>query len=185
MHAPEVAPLCQSPPNPQGLTLLAWRRLLLLLRGRFSFVWDFIGVATGHVELVDVQRGLAEGGHGGVDAGVAIGGAAERGQVQRLAAGDDGDVEGQLPAAAGRRRLADGERRRRRELAVGSGGLGGLPVEQLVVLAVRKQQLQGPGGHGGERLSWPGDTGASPQAQREPSTPRPALGGTPAELGEQ
>lgn len=43
---------------------------LLLIR-------DLAGHGAGHVELVDVERGLTEGGHVGVHACIAVGGAAE------------------------------------------------------------------------------------------------------------
>lgn len=94
-----------------------------LLSPAFSFglsiIRDFTGHGAGHIQLVDVQAGLTEGGHGGVHAGVAIGGAVERSQVQGFAPGDDGDVEGEFAMAVGRGRLGDGERRRRGELAAG------------------------------------------------------------------
>lgn len=179
------------PADPQQLTLLARQRLLLLFWGCFSFVGDLVGVVTGHVQFVYVQGGLAEGSHGGVHACIAVGGAAQSGQVQRLPSCDDGDVEGELPPPAGGRGLGDGEGGRRGELAVGSGGLGGLAVQQLVVLAVCKEELQGPWRRDRERrdshLRCPrggGDPHRQPQqrrvsggiplgAARAPATPLP------------
>ena len=67
------------------LTLLAeGRGLFGLLGGSVTLVWDLVGKAAGHVELAGVQCGFAEGRHGRVHAGVAVGAAAERGQVQGL-----------------------------------------------------------------------------------------------------
>lgn len=75
-------------------TLLAEGRLVRLALGfGLPFVRDLAGHGAGHVELIDVQAGLAEGRHGGVHACIAVGRAAERGQVQGLAPCDDGDVE--------------------------------------------------------------------------------------------
>lgn len=106
------------------------------------FVWDFAGHCAGHVELVDVERGLTEGGHGGVHACIAVGRAAERSQVQGFAACDDGNVEGKFATAVGRRRLGDGEGRRGGELAAGTWRRGWLAVEEFVVLAAGKEKLQ-------------------------------------------
>lgn len=84
------------------LTLLAeGRGLFGFLGGSVTLVWDLVGKAAGHVELAGVQCGFAKGRHGRVHAGVAVGAAAECGQVQGLAACDDGDVQGELPPAAG------------------------------------------------------------------------------------
>lgn len=83
------------------LTLLIAGRLVWLVRFGFSFIWDLVGDRAGHIQLVDVQAGLAEWGHGRVHACIAIGGAAQGSQVQRLAPGDDGDVQGELPPAVG------------------------------------------------------------------------------------
>lgn len=78
------------------LTLLGHRSILHLVLLVLSLVWDLARNRTRHVQFVDVQGGLAEGGHGGVHACIAVGGAAEGGQVESFAPGDDGDVEGQL-----------------------------------------------------------------------------------------
>lgn len=137
-------------PTAWPLTLLAeHRRVFGLLRGRIALIWNLVGEAAGHIELAGVQCGLAEGRHGRVHAGVAIGVAAEGGQVQGLAAGDNGDVQGELPPAAWRRCLGDGQRWWRGELAGGTRGLGGVTVQKLVVLATGKQKLQRPVGRAG------------------------------------
>lgn len=134
-------------------TLLAEGRLVRLALGfGLALVRDLAGHGAGHVQLVDVQAGLAEGRHGGVHACIAVGGAAERGQVQGLAPRDDGDVERELAPAVGRRRLGDGEGRRRGELAAGARRRGRLAVEEFAVLAAGEEQLQGAaGGRGGRR----------------------------------
>lgn len=124
-------------------TLFAEGNLIGLVRLSLSLVGDLAGDGTGHIELVDVQSGLAKGWHGGVHACIAIGGTAEGGQIQSLPSGDDGDVEGQFAAPIGGRSLSDGQRWWGRELAAGTGWLGRLSVEELVVLAARKKQLQG------------------------------------------
>ncbi len=125
------------------LTLFAQRNLISLVRLAFALVRNLAGGGAGHVELVDVQRGLAERGHGRVHACIAIGGTAKGSQVQSLATGDDGDVEGQFAAAVGGRGLGDGQRGWGRKLAAGTGRLRWLSVEELVVLAAREKQLQG------------------------------------------
>lgn len=49
------------------LTLLVEDSLLsLAFRFRLSFVWYFAGHGARHIELVDIEGGLTEGGHGGV-----------------------------------------------------------------------------------------------------------------------
>lgn len=121
-------------------------RFLRLVRLALAFIRDLAGDGAGHVELVDVQRGLTEGRHGGVHACIAIGGAAQGRQVQRLASGDDGDVERELTPPVRRRRLGDGQGWWRGELAACPRGLGRLPVQKLVVLAAGEEQLQRPGG---------------------------------------
>lgn len=133
--------------------MLAEGRLIRFALGfGLALVRDLAGHGAGHVQLVDVQAGLAEGRHGGVHACIAVGGAAERGQVQSLAPRDDGDVERELAPAVGRGRLGDGEGRRRGELAAGARRRGRLAVEELAVLAAGEEQLQGAvGGEGGRR----------------------------------
>ena len=60
--------------------------LLCLVAFALALVRDLAAHGAGHVELVDVQRGLAEGRHGRVHACIAVGGgAAQGGQVQRFA----------------------------------------------------------------------------------------------------
>lgn len=87
----EDADPTKSQPDP---TLLAEGRLVRLALGfGLPFVGDLASHGAGHIELVDVQAGLAEGRHGGVHACIAVGRAAERGQVQGLAPCDDWDVE--------------------------------------------------------------------------------------------
>ena len=125
------------------LTLLVKGTLLSLAFGfGLSLVRDLAGHGAGHVQLVDVQGGLTEGGHGGVHACIAIGGAAERGQVQGFAPCNDGDVERELAAAVGRGRLGDGERRGGGELAAGTRRRGWLAVEEFVALAAGEEKLQ-------------------------------------------
>lgn len=99
--------------------LVEERLISLALSFGLSVVREFARHAAGHIELVDVQRGFTERGHG-VHACIAIGRAAEGCQVQRFAPGDDRDVEGQLATAVGRGRLGDGEGRRGGELAAGT-----------------------------------------------------------------
>lgn len=81
--------------NPAAvLTLLARGGLFsFALRFGISLIRDFAGHCAGHVELVNVKCGLAEGRHGCVHACIAIGRAAECCKVQGLAPSDDGDVE--------------------------------------------------------------------------------------------
>lgn len=125
------------------LTLLVEDRLVSLAFGfGFTLIWDFAGHGAGHVELVDVERGLTEGRHGGVHACIAIGRTAECSQVQGFAPCDDGDVERKLATAVGRGCLGDGERRRGGELAAGTRRRGWLAVEEFVVLAAGKEKLQ-------------------------------------------
>lgn len=132
------------------LTLLADDRLLSFALSSFGllFIRDLAGHGAGHVQLVDVQRGLIEGGHGGVHACVAVGRAAERGQVQGFPARDDGDVERELAPAVRRGRLGDGEGRRGGELAAGSRRGGRLAVQEFVVLTAGEEKLQGAAGEG-------------------------------------
>lgn len=131
-------------------TLLAEGRLVRLALGfGLPFVGDLAGHGAGHVELVDVQAGLAEGRHGGVHACIAVGRAAERGQVQGLAPCDDGDVERELAAAVGRGRLGDGEGRRGGELAAGARRRGRLAVQKFAVLAAGEEELQRTAGKRG------------------------------------
>lgn len=73
--------------------------------------------------------------------GVAVGGAPERSQFQRLAACDDGNVERQLPAADWGR-SADGQGRRRGELAAVTRRLGGISVQKFGVVAAGEQEFQ-------------------------------------------
>lgn len=81
-------------------TLLAEDGLFrLALDFALPLVRDLVGHGAGHVQLVDVQAGLAEGRHGGVHACIAVGGAAQRSQVQGFAPRDDGDVERELAPA--------------------------------------------------------------------------------------
>lgn len=123
----------------------------LALHFALPLVGDLAGHGAGHVQLVDVQAGLAEGRHGGVHACIAVGGAAERGQVQGLAPRDDGDVERELAAAVRRGRLGDGEGRRGGELAAGAWRRGRLAVEEFAVLAAGEEQLQGTAGRAAEK----------------------------------
>lgn len=102
--------------------------LLCLVCLALSLVRDLTGDGAGDIKLIDVQGGLAEGGHGGVHACIAVGGAAEGGQVQSLAPSDDGDVEGEFTAAVGGRCLGDGQGRGGGELTAGPGGFGRLPI---------------------------------------------------------
>lgn len=73
---------------------------------------------------------------------IAIGRAAECGQVQGFAPCDDGDVERKLATAVRRGRLGDGEGRRGGELAAGTRRRGWLTIEKFVVLAAGKEKLQ-------------------------------------------
>lgn len=125
------------------LTLFAQWNLISFLRFAFALIRNLAGDWAGHVELVNVQRCLAERGHGWVHACIAIGGTAKGSQVQSLPTGDDGDVEGQFAAAVGRRGLGDSQRGWGGELAAGTGRLRWLSIEELVVLAAREKQLQG------------------------------------------
>lgn len=109
----------------------------------FCLIWDFAGHCAGHVELVDVECGLTEGGH----ACIAVRRAAERSQVQGFTACDDGNVEGKFATAVRRGRLGDGEGRRGGELAAGTWRRGWLAVEEFVVLAACKEKLQRAGGY--------------------------------------
>lgn len=102
-------------------------------------IGDFAGHGARHIELVDVEGGLTEGRHGGVHACIAVGGAAECGQVQGFAPCDDGNVERKFATPVGRRRLGDGERRRGGELAAGTWRRGWLTVEEFVVLAAGEE----------------------------------------------
>jgi len=144
------------------LTLLVEDRLLPLALGfGLPLVGDLAGRgAAGQVKLVDVVGGLTEGRRGGVRAGVAVGGTHQRRQVQGgFAPRDDGDVERKLAPAVGRRRLADGERRRGGELAAGARRRGRLAEQEFVVLAAGEEKLQRTaeekrkGEHQEERLS--------------------------------
>lgn len=88
--------------NGSNLTLLVDDRLIgLAFSLGFSLIGDLAGHGAGHKQLVDVQSGFTEGGHGGVHARIAVWGAAERGQVQRFASRDNGNVERELAAAIG------------------------------------------------------------------------------------
>lgn len=81
-------------PLAAALTLLVEDSIFsFAFRFGLSLVRDFAGHRAGHVELVDVEGGLTEGGHGGVHACIAIWRAAESSQVQSFAPCDDGDVK--------------------------------------------------------------------------------------------
>lgn len=136
--------------NPAAvLTLLARGGLFsFALRFGISLIRDFAGHCAGHVELVNVKCGLAEGRHGCVHACIAIGRAAECCKVQGLAPSDDGDVEWKFASAVRRGILRDGKRRRRGELAAGTWRRGWLTVKEFVVLAAGKEELQRAAGNG-------------------------------------
>lgn len=125
-------------------TLLGHWSILHLVLPVLSLIRDLARDRTRHVQFVDVQSGFTEGGHGGVHACIAIGGAAEGGQVESFAPSDDGDVEGELAPAVGGWVFGDGERRGRGELSAGSGGGWRLSVQQFTVLTAGKEQLQRP-----------------------------------------
>lgn len=120
-------------------TLLGHWSILHLVLPVLSLIWDLACNWTWHVQFVDVQSGFTEGGHGGVHACIAIGGAAEGGQVESFAPSDDGDVEGELAPAVGGWVFGNGERRGWGELSAGSGGGWGLSVQQFTVLTAGKE----------------------------------------------
>lgn len=122
-------------------TLFAARGIFSPVSFGLALIRDLTGHTAGDVQLADIQRGLAEGRDGGEHAGVAVGRAVQGGQVQRLPARDDGDVERELAPTIRGRGLADGERGRGGELAAGPWRFWRLSVEEFVVLAAGEEQF--------------------------------------------